>query len=294
MKLIPALLLLSVASLAHAETVPLPRPRPVMGISTFWAIDDTTETNGSTEIKAVYGDKVAKLTVNTDSCDVNLPINFANQIVPIFTKLGCNSGGCHGKSGGQNGFALSLLGFVPELDFQTLVKEDRGRRLLPAAPDSSLLLLKATGQVQHGGQTRFGKGSWAYEVLRTWITQGAQWKPGSGEARVVRATPAEYAFARPGLEGQLRIEAEFTDGSKEDVTPFCEFRSNDDSVVEIAGFGGGSPYLLFRYAVATKTISGAFYVSSPQAGPRVVSLSDDGSLASMAWWLSDEIGRAHV
>jgi ectoine hydroxylase-related dioxygenase (phytanoyl-CoA dioxygenase family) len=28
----------------------LPRPRPALGVSTFWAIDDTTETNGSTEI----------------------------------------------------------------------------------------------------------------------------------------------------------------------------------------------------------------------------------------------------
>src|SRR5438874_7663631 len=28
----------------------IPRPRPALGISTFWAIDDTTELNGSTEI----------------------------------------------------------------------------------------------------------------------------------------------------------------------------------------------------------------------------------------------------
>ena len=34
-------------------------------------------------------------------------VNFPNQVVPIFTKHGCNGGGCHGKSGGQNGFRLS-------------------------------------------------------------------------------------------------------------------------------------------------------------------------------------------
>src|SRR3977135_2216179 len=28
----------------------VPRPRPALGISTFWAIDDTTEQNGATEI----------------------------------------------------------------------------------------------------------------------------------------------------------------------------------------------------------------------------------------------------
>ena len=105
--------------------------------------------NGSTTITAKFGDKSVQVTLKNEAMDTDLPINFTNQIVPIFTKLGCNSGGCHGKSGGQNGFALSLLGFVPELDYQTLVKEDRGRRLFPAAADSSLLLLKATGQMAH-------------------------------------------------------------------------------------------------------------------------------------------------
>src|SRR5439155_21000774 len=94
--------------------------------------------NGATEITARFGPKSIKVPVKTDAVYEDLPINFANQIVPIFTKLGSNRGGCHGKSGGQNGFALSLLGFVPELDYQTLVKENRGgRRLLLASPVNS-------------------------------------------------------------------------------------------------------------------------------------------------------------
>src|SRR5262245_54067883 len=111
-------------------------------------------TNGSTEITAAYGNKVVKIALTAESMDVDLPINFANQVVPIFTKLGCNSGGCHGKSGGQNGFALSLLGFVPEMDYASLVKEARGRRLLPYSPENSLLLAKATGQMAHAGGKR--------------------------------------------------------------------------------------------------------------------------------------------
>ena len=47
------------------------------------------------------------------------PINFPNEVVPILTKHGCNGGGCHGKSEGQNGFRLSLLGFTPEEDYGT-------------------------------------------------------------------------------------------------------------------------------------------------------------------------------
>ena len=84
----------------------------------------------------------AQLTVRVQNAKTEMPINFANQITPIFTKGGCNGGGCHGKSSGQNGFKLSLLGFEPSEDFDYLVKEARGRRLFPAAPERSLLLLK--------------------------------------------------------------------------------------------------------------------------------------------------------
>ena len=77
--------------------------------------------------------------------DPKQPINFANQIVPIFTKTGCNGGGCHGKSGGQNGFRLSLLGFEPTEDYEHLVKEGRGRRLFPAAPEASPVSSSARG-----------------------------------------------------------------------------------------------------------------------------------------------------
>src|ERR1700691_4583771 len=88
------------------------------------------------------GGGAGSLPVKVEGAGQNRPINFANQIVPIFTKTGCNSGGCHGKASGQNGFKLSLLGFEPGGDYEHLVKEARGRRVFPAAPDNSLLLLK--------------------------------------------------------------------------------------------------------------------------------------------------------
>ena len=128
--------------------------------------------NGSTEITATYGDKTIKVPVSAASCDVNLPIHFGNQVVPIFTKLGCNSGGCHGKASGQNGFKLSLLGFEPDVDYTALVKEARGRRVFPAAPDNSLLLLKATGIMAHGGGKRLEPGSDEYKLIRRWIASG--------------------------------------------------------------------------------------------------------------------------
>src|SRR5438477_5875144 len=83
------------------------------------------------------------------------PVDFANDVVPLLTRHGCNAGGCHGKAGGQNGFKLSLFGFDPDFDYNALVNEARGRRVFPAAPDHSLLLTKPTGRTPHGGGKRF-------------------------------------------------------------------------------------------------------------------------------------------
>src|SRR5262245_44420000 len=101
-----------------------------------------------------------------------VPLNFTNDIVPIFTRFGCNSGGCHGKSGGQNGFQLSLLGFEAAEDYDFLVKEARGRRIVPSAPDASILLRKAAGTMPHGGGVRLPTDSAEYQLLRRWIEQG--------------------------------------------------------------------------------------------------------------------------
>ena len=100
-------------------------------------------------------------------------ISFTTDVVPILTKLGCNSGGCHGKSTGQNGFKLSLLGFVPSDDHESMVKEARGRRVFAGDPSGSLLLQKATGRVPHGGGRRLDFASADYGVLSEWIRQGA-------------------------------------------------------------------------------------------------------------------------
>jgi hypothetical protein len=102
------------------------------------------------------------------------PVSFVNDVVPVLTKAGCNVGVCHAKAGGgQKGFQLSLLGFEPDEDFEHLTKEGRNRRLFAGAPDRSLLLMKASGQVPHGGGVRLPANSEGYALLRNWIQQGA-------------------------------------------------------------------------------------------------------------------------
>src|SRR5215204_2918404 len=85
--------------------------------------------DGSATITATADNVSTQIAVKVDGCKSDRAINFANEVVPIFTKTGCNSGGCHGKSSGQNGFRLSLLGFEPTEDYEYLVREARGRRL---------------------------------------------------------------------------------------------------------------------------------------------------------------------
>ena len=193
--------------------------------------------NGTTTIKATYGDKSVAVTVSAEACDVNLPINFGNQIVPIFTKLGCNSGGCHGKSGGQNGFALSLLGFVPEVDYAALVKEARGRRLMPASPDNSLLLLKAAGQVAHAGGKRMEVESDEYKLIKRWIGAGTPFGDAKDPVVIRISVFPERALLTRNNRQQVTVQAHYSDGTIADVTQRAQYESNDQEIAVVDGAG---------------------------------------------------------
>ena len=146
------------------------------------------------------------------------PVNFPNQIVPIFTKLGCNAGGCHGKMSGQNGFRLSLLGFVPSEDYEHLVKEGRGRRLSPAAPDSSLLLQKAAGLMPHGGGQRMEVDSVPYKLIAAMDrARDAFWQARRSSGGEHRGDSVD-SNAPSRRQQQLICLAHYSDGSVEDVT----------------------------------------------------------------------------
>jgi hypothetical protein len=191
--------------------------------------------NGVTTITATYGARRVQVKVNIEAMDQALPISFANHIVPIFTKLGCNSGGCHGKSGGQNGFALSLLGFTPDFDFQTLVKENRGRRVMPAAPESSLLLLKATGTMAHAGGKRMETASDEYKLVRRWIAAGLPSGSASDPSvNKITVFPEQRVISRNNRQ-QFAVLAHYTDGSVQDVTARAQYESNDPDIAVVDG-----------------------------------------------------------
>ena len=160
------------------------------------------------------------------------PLNFTNDIVPIFTKAGCNSGGCHGKSGGQNGFKLSLLGFEPAEDYEHIVREARGRRVFPAAPENSLLLLKATGASPHGGGKHIDPNSDDYRLLVRWIAQGLPFgKDTDPKLTTIEVQPQQRTMPLGGAQ-QLTVLAHFTDGSVQDVTRSALYEPNEKSMAK--------------------------------------------------------------
>jgi len=165
------------------------------------------------------------------------PVSFELQVQPIMAARGCSTGPCHGKQRGQNGFQLSLLGFDPEFDFAALTQNARGRRVFPAAPGQSLILLKATGAVPHGGGTRFRKESPEYNILYDWIDAGMPRRL-KNEPTLVRVsvTPTEK-FMKAGEALQLNVFAHYSDGSTQDVTGMSMFQSNESAIVAVNGKG---------------------------------------------------------
>lgn len=165
-------------------------------------------------------------------------VSFNNDVVPVMTKAGCNTGLCHAKAGGgQNGFQLSLLGFEPAEDYEHIALESRGRRLQFGNPDRSLLLLKASGQVPHGGGVRLSKSSAGYTTIRDWISQGVP-KDNAASPKLVSVDilPAKGLLQRQATQ-QLKAMARYSDGSSRDVTSLALYESNDKAMADVSSSG---------------------------------------------------------
>ncbi len=204
------------------------------------ALDETilsAVSDGTTRLMVSYGGQRIDVVVRVVDRDTVPPVHFKNDIMPMLSKLGCNSGGCHGKQGGQNGFKLSVFGFDPPADYNALVKEARGRRVSLAAPGGSLLVGKSSNTIAHGGGARTGTGSADHQLLANWVAQGAPWGDDDAAQVVsIRVSP-EQRMLRTGDDQQLLVTAVFTDGSTRDVTTAAEYTSNATLVADIEDAG---------------------------------------------------------
>ena len=174
-------------------------------------------------------------TKTTEIIDATQPkVSFVNDVMPIITKAGCNSGVCHAKAGGgQNGFQLSLLGFEPLEDYESIVKQGRGRRVFHSVPEKSLFLAKASGDQSHGGGVRFAKQSEAFKVLRNWIEQGTQFThDAETELISLEVQPMRGILEMHGTQ-QLKAVAKYADGTTRNVTETALFESNEEAMAEV-------------------------------------------------------------
>src|SRR5579859_4745627 len=101
------------------------------------------------------------------------PVTFVRDVMPILNKASCTSGTCHGAAKGKNGFKLSLRGYDPEFDYRALISDLSGRRFNRVDPGRSLMLLKPTAQLPHGGGLRFEVDSPYYKTIYQWISEGS-------------------------------------------------------------------------------------------------------------------------
>ncbi len=205
------------------------------------SVDDsgvlTPLAGGTATITASAQGKMATVEVTIERFGSEPPIHFANDVVPIFTRLGCNTGACHGKSGGKGGFALSLLGFDSKMDYRNLARQSRIRRITVEAPDMSPLLRKSTGDLPHTGGPQLKKDSPEYRIIRRWITEGMI----EGDAEAARVSHIDvsptYRVMPNRARQQLRVVAHLSDGSVEDVTRLTDFDSNGESLAEVSNAG---------------------------------------------------------
>ncbi len=184
-------------------------------------------------LKVVVILSITALTVRAEDGGQTAIVDFENELQPIFTRLGCNSGPCHGKARGQGGFQLSLLGFDPQQDFDAITKEGRGRRIFPAAPDRSLLIAKPAGTVPHGGGRRLEVHGPEYQTMVDWVRQGMPRKaPDAAKLVSIAVVPASIV-ATPNQSQTLTVTAKYSDGTERDVTRLTAFQSNEAPVAAV-------------------------------------------------------------
>ena len=165
------------------------------------------------------------------------PVDFRTDVIAALSHAGCNAGVCHGSPQGKNGFRLSLRGFDPDVDYQTLVRDGAGRRTDRAAPDDSLILLKGGGRMPHLGGVRFRQGDPVHRVLRAWIAEGCRDSAAAPELVRLEVTPDRYRLADDAPRQQLAARAHFSTGEVRDVNDLAVFTSSDPAAATVTPTG---------------------------------------------------------
>jgi hypothetical protein len=193
--------------------------------------------DGEAVITVTAAGRSRTLPVKVQNADLDAPVNFTREIVPILTKAGCNQGACHGSQHGRGGFKLSLFGFDAPFDHAQIVQSAEGRRVVVSDAESSILLQKPALVMDHKGGERFPLRSRPYNVIKRWLEDGVP-EPSAKDPEVtgLEVWPA-YRIMVPGEEQQILVKATWKDGRTEDVTATAQFDTLNDGVAAVTPGG---------------------------------------------------------
>jgi len=227
---------------------------------------------GRADVQVRYGPWSARVDVEVAAAAAP-PVRFTLEVLPALTRSGCNAGRCHGAPSGKGGFALSLRGYDAQADWYQLTRALGGRRLNLADPPSSLLLLKATAALSHGGGQRLLPNDPWHALLCEWIggiSPVPLRVPETQQPFTLEIFPAQRWLDSDGLQQQLRVTATFADGRQEDVTHLALFSSSRDEVAQVSPLGlvermqAGEVAVAAQYAHKTASATVVFLPPPPQ------------------------------
>lgn len=218
--------------------------------------------DGEATFYATFGDLTVQTGIRVREASKKRGFSFARDIEAIFTRRGCNSSGCHGSVKGRAGFKLSMTGLYPREDFNWIVEggtfsvlsNDPGTkrpRISLQEPEKSLLLLKPTMAIAHGGGRRFPVGSPDYGTILEWVKHGAPYGTESDEKNAhiekLEVFPRSVIIDIQGRQ-QLIVRARLSNGHYEDVTGEILYASNNTAVADVSSDG------LVKAAAAGETV----------------------------------------
>jgi len=214
--------------------------------------------DGASEVRASLEGLTVSATVKTKNATLKRQLSFTRDIAPILTMGGCTGSNCHGSLHGKADFKLSLFGYEPSLDYEAITKASNGRRINREKAEESLLLLKPTFAIAHGGGLRFEQGSLEYNALLEWIKSGTPYESESSPSlATLEVFPKERILNGLDQKQQLVVRATYSDGVSEDVTRKVQYTATDPNVAIVNKSGEVTSHSAGETAIMIRTLGQA-------------------------------------
>jgi Protein of unknown function (DUF1549)/Protein of unknown function (DUF1553) len=214
--------------------------------------------DGKTEMHLEYQGKKLTVPITVTEAGAEKPISFKMDVMSVFMKKGCNMGSCHGAASGKDGFRLSIFGFDPDTDYQSITRQLSTRRVNLAIPEESLMVQKCDGSVAHTGGQQFKKGDEYYNILVRWLQAGTPKDPGEvPTVTKVELSPPNGVMDGEKVQQKMNVLAYYSDGTTRDVTSLSYFSSNNDNSAIVSQEGviesknRGEAFIMARFDVHT-------------------------------------------